>query len=558
MFNVNSLNIFYCLKLGLELVLGNTGTHGSSGSNTSSDHSQNTVNVLGSGPLLVLDNLTTLVNLGLLDLATVSLHTLLRVGLGELVGDESVGVQTGKGDELPHVAELGQSADVGLLVLGGHGGGPVERGRQVVSQPLVGDGSLDTIGELLGLSVVGQLGLHPDEISVGSVSNTSVDGTLGSSLVSVVALSDSGSLPVEVEVLSEESRSKGSGLKGGGVGKRGHLLVELGEELGLVGVRAGVDGIGKSLVEELDTGLSVPVVLNGLQSGALLALELGGNHDVDQVAGLLVGGAGNEVMVSVIDGGGDEGGGLGIGSGNGQQVRAEDIGGGSDGNQSVDVLLDGDQHLSGHVATLLGTRGLVLNVDTGGTSLDEHLGELDDGSQTSVTSVGIGNDGSQVVDGGRELGSLGLGDGKSLLVLLSVVEQLGKPQVLDLVGNGVHGVVSEIGRGLVGGGGGRRRLPSGNVDGVEVLGHLGHLDGVKGTVGERGSVLLLVLLEQLVQLVGLLGRSLGDLDGSSSRGNVLGGVDTLGVLPSGGGPPLLDLLDFVVESLLFGHWVSTR
>jgi hypothetical protein len=29
------------------------------------------------------------------------------------------------------------------------------------------------------------------------------------------------------------------------------------------------------------------------------------------------------------------------------------------------------------------------------------------------------------------------------------------------------------------------------------------------------------------------------------------------VLPSGGRPPLLDLLDFVVESLLFGHWVST-
>lgn len=264
-------------------------------------------------------------------------------------------------------------------------------------------------------------------------------------------------------------------------------------------------------MEELDTGLSVPLVLNGLEGGALLALELGGDHDVDEVASILVGGTSNEVMVSVVDGRGDKSSSLGIGSGNGQEVRAEDIGRSSDGNQSVDVLLDRDKNLTGHVTALLGTGSLVLNVDTGGTSLDEHLGELDDGSKTSVTGVGIGDDGSQVVDGGGELGSLGLRQRQSLLVLLSVVEELGKPQVLDLVGDGVHGVVSQIGRGLVGGGGGRRRLPSGNVDGVEVLGHLGHLDGVEGTVGEGGGVVLLVLLEQLEELVSLLRRGLGTL-----------------------------------------------
>jgi len=99
------------------------------------------------------------------------------------------------------------------------------------------------------------------------------------------------------------------------------------------------------------------------------------------------------------------------------------------------VLLDGDEHLAGHVAALLGARGLVLNVDAGGALLDEELGELHDSGETAVASVGIGNDGAEVVDIGQ-LSALLLGDRHALLALLAVVEELSHEKVADLVGDG--------------------------------------------------------------------------------------------------------------------------
>lgn len=119
------------------------------------------------------------------------------------------------------------------------------------------------------------------------------------------------------------------------------------------------------------------------------------------------------------------------------------------------MFADGDQDLSGHVTTLLGTRSLVLNVNTSSTLLNEELGELHDGGETTVTSVGIGNDGSEVVEV-VEVGALRLGDGETLLALLSVVEELGHEEVTDLVGDGGVGVISQIRAGLVRGRGGGR------------------------------------------------------------------------------------------------------
>jgi len=95
-------------------------------------------------------------------------------------------------------------------------------------------------------------------------------------------------------------------------------------------------------------------------------------------------------------------------------------------------------------------------------------------------------------------------------------------------------------------------LPAGNVDSVKVLGHLGDVDGVQSTVGERSSLVLGVLLKETVELLSLNGRREFGLQGASLLGDFGSGVDTLGVLPSGLGPPFLNLLDFVLESLLFG------
>ena len=178
-----------------------------------------------------------------------------------------------------------------------------------------------------------------------------------------------------------------------------------------------------------------------------------------------------------------------------------------------------EAYLSGHVSALLRSRSLVLNVDTSGTSLDHHFGEshdsgetwgsadewmfLDSDRLTSVTSVGVGDHGAEVVDGRGELFSLGqgLGAGPSLF---TVVEELSGEQLGDLVGDSVGGVVwglsvsittqverkkvkrcgkksltSQIRTRFEGAGSGRAALPSRDVDGLEVLGHLGDLDGVQ-------------------------------------------------------------------------------
>jgi hypothetical protein len=107
----------------------------------------------------------------------------------------------------------------------------------------------------------------------------------------------------------------------------------------------------------------------------------------------------------------------------------------ADGHQAVDVFRDGYQDLAGHVAALLGASRLVLNVDAGSALLDEELGQLHDGRQAAVASVGVGDDRAQVVDVG-ELRALRLGRRQTLLALLAIVEKLGHEQVADLVGDG--------------------------------------------------------------------------------------------------------------------------
>jgi len=71
--------------------------------------------------------INTLCGLWLLDEIAISTHAADLVILGELARDQSVRVQTGQGDELPAVAELTETLDVCLLVLGSHGRLPVER-----------------------------------------------------------------------------------------------------------------------------------------------------------------------------------------------------------------------------------------------------------------------------------------------------------------------------------------------------------------------------------------------------------------------------------------------
>lgn len=81
---------------------------------------------------LVLDNFATFLQFPLLHHVGVSLHAVDGKGLGETVGDQCVGMQTGQSDELPDETKLGQLPDVFLHVLVVQSGcSPVKRGRQV-------------------------------------------------------------------------------------------------------------------------------------------------------------------------------------------------------------------------------------------------------------------------------------------------------------------------------------------------------------------------------------------------------------------------------------------
>jgi hypothetical protein len=107
----------------------------------------------------------------------------------------------------------------------------------------------------------------------------------------------------------------------------------------------------------------------------------------------------------------------------------------TNGYQSVDMLADGYQHLSSHVAALLCPRCLILNVDTGGALLDEQLCELHDSCEAAVSSVCVGNDRSQEIGIG-DFSAIGLWCGDSLFALLSVVKELCHEKVADLVWHG--------------------------------------------------------------------------------------------------------------------------
>ncbi|KAH3666964.1 hypothetical protein OGAPHI_003414 [Ogataea philodendri] len=534
----------------LELRLSHTSSHGSSTTHTTGNKLHNAVNVLGTRPLLVLHNLDTIVNLSGLHVLAVSLHTDLGVVPREVVHSQRSGVQTSKSDELPDVAEISKSLDVGLLVRWRHSSVPVEGWRKVVCQPLLRVLSQDTLGKLLGLLVDWKLGLHPQHVGVWSVSSGTVHGTLGASLVSVVTFSDSWSVPVKEHVFSKNRLGNllsslvgvaAQWCHGGGELLDGTLLV--------LEVR-GLDGVDNGLVEQLHTGLFNPFFLNSLQLGAVSTLELGLVHHVNQWLDVWVGRSKNKVVVSGVDRGGDQGGSLGVGSGNTQKVGTKDISRSTDSNQSVDVFLDRNKHLTGHVSTLLGSSGLVLNVDSCGSVLNEHLGELHNGSGTSVSSISIGNDWSEKVNV-WQFGTLLLGQRKSLVSLLSVVEKLGIEQVLHLVWNSVHRVVCKVWRWLVRGRGGGRGLPSRNVDGVQVLGHLGHVNWIKSTKSERNSLVLVVFLQQLEGLLGHGVRSVRVFQSGPSLGDLLCWVDSLHAFPTRLCPPFLDSLHFLLEVEFF-------
>lgn len=178
---------------------------------------------------------------------------------------------------------------------------------------------MDSVGELLGLSEVGELALHPDGIGVRCVGDRPVDGTVTAALQTVVTFSGPGRLPIEEDILAEHTSRKLS-----------CLLVALSLALFLVrllqGVlvtlSGGIDGSEDGIVEALKVRGGEPLVFDTLEFCAGLVGGGGGEHEVVERGKVGVCAAEDESVVAGVDGGCDEGGGFGIGTGDGDEVGA--------------------------------------------------------------------------------------------------------------------------------------------------------------------------------------------------------------------------------------------
>jgi hypothetical protein len=164
---------------------------------------------------------------------------------------------------------------------------------------------VDTVSKFLSLAVVGLRRLHPYHIAVGRVRDGAVDCRLAAALVPVVTLARASGLPVEVDIDACQALCDCACFR---VAFALTLLVELGDELLLVHVDAGVDCVRYGFVEKLQVRFLGPCILDGLQLHAILASLL---RSIHEVAERLNGGicyAQDVVMVTGVDSRCDQGG----------------------------------------------------------------------------------------------------------------------------------------------------------------------------------------------------------------------------------------------------------
>lgn len=143
------------------------------------------------------------------------------------------------------------------------------------------------------------------------------------------------------------------------------------------------------------------------------------------------------------------------------------------------MLARRDEDFTSEVTTLLTAVKLILKVYGCGAVLGKELGELEDGGETSMAGVAIGNDGPEEV-GVRGRGTLLRRHLAAGIPLLAVVHRLGLGETLDLIGNGIVGVVAEVWGDFICGRKEGGASPAGDVEDFLVGSLLGHLDGVDG------------------------------------------------------------------------------
>mmetsp|Transcript_57836 Transcript_57836/g.124422 ORF Transcript_57836/g.124422 Transcript_57836/m.124422 type:complete len:527 (+) Transcript_57836:292-1872(+) len=431
----------------------------------------------------------------------------------EQVNAQSVAVESSQSDELPHISELGQVPHKGLHLLVSHARRvPVERRAQVVRQHLVGNRLLHLPGKLLRLRSDRLGGLHPDGIRVRGESNRTLDAIISRSLNAVVPFHSPGSLPAEENVTGTSLLRGRSHL----IQRHLHGRLQPPLDLRIVSTLA-LHDLCHLVRESHAPGALLPRIRSSLHGGFAKRLHTShsGSLDVRVV---------NRVNVRI-----QQSGCLSISTRNQNQRGVQDVRLQPARNQTLNVLATSHQHLTTHVATLLRSGFLILDVDAASAVLNEHLGQLHGGSQAAVSRVRISNDGVQVVHNGG-LRAFLRSHASALLVLLAVVEQLGPKQLINLVRHGVVRVVRNVRAGLVRRRGSRAALPSTDVHRGQILCHLGHLHGVQRAESVRASAGSLMLPQHLVQLLGQQGPSIVDRQRSLQANHIFRRIGPLRVL----------------------------
>ena len=166
---------------------------------------------------------------------------------------------------------------------------------------------MHAVGKFLRLLKVWQFTLHPDHIRIRSVRNSAIDSAVASSLIAVETFPGSGGVPVPVDVHSCESFGNGPGLGITLSFDRGEIFFD---EALLIHVNTCVDHFDNCVVEEFEARLSEPLIFDCLELVTIFAGLFCGNHEVVERLEGRVRDAENEGMISLVNGGGNEGSGF--------------------------------------------------------------------------------------------------------------------------------------------------------------------------------------------------------------------------------------------------------
>jgi hypothetical protein len=161
---------------------------------------------------------------------------------------------------------------------------------------------MDAFRELLRLSVVGQLALHPDHVGVWGIGDGSTHSALASSFESVESFPSSWGIPIKVDIDARKALSDGPTFR---VAFSLRFLQVLVDQALLVDVHTSIDCINYGVLEQLQTGLGNPLIFDGLKVISKLSRAFRSKHQVIQRLEGRIGCTKNKSMISGVNCGSD-------------------------------------------------------------------------------------------------------------------------------------------------------------------------------------------------------------------------------------------------------------